>query len=69
MSDNDATATRQGNAETCHVECFDDGVDEGLDGEWYSYAPPTWYLSCGHTAQGIEPPDSCPVCGRKVVDE
>ena len=50
---------------TCEVECFDDGVDE-MDGEWFSYAPPTWYLSCGHTAQGTEKPNFCPVCGKTV---
>ena len=53
---------------TCHVECFDDGVDEALDGEWISYAPPTWYLSCGHTVEGSERPKYCCECGRKVVD-
>ena len=51
---------------TCEVECFDDGADEGMDGEWFSYAPPTWYLSCGHTAQGTEKPNFCPVCGKAV---
>lgn len=51
----------------CHVESFDDGVDEGMDGEWYSYQPPTWYLSCGHEAQGAERPCFCPVCGRRVT--
>ena len=53
---------------TCDIECFDDGVDEGLDGEWFSYSSPMWYLSCGHTAQGTEKPNFCPNCGRKVVD-
>lgn len=52
---------------TCEVECFDDGVDEGMDGEWFSYAPPTWYLSCGHTAQGTEKPNFCHVCGKVVT--
>lgn len=51
---------------TCEVECFDDGVDEGMDGEQFSYAPPTWYLSCGHTAQGTEMPNFCHVCGKAV---
>lgn len=51
---------------TCEVESFDDGVDEGMDGELFSYAPPTWYLSCGHTAQGTEMPNFCPVCGKAV---
>ena len=50
----------------CEVECFDDGVDEGMDGEWYSYAPPTWYLSCGHDVQGTERPNFCVVCGKAV---
>lgn len=52
--------------ETCHVECFDDGIDEGLDGEPV-FTSPTWYLSCGHTTQDSERPNFCPVCG-KVVD-
>lgn len=51
----------------CRVEGFDDGVDEALDGEWYSYAPPTWYLSCGHRVEGSEQPNFCPTCGYKVV--
>ena len=50
----------------CEVECFDDGVDEGMDGEWFSYAPPTWYLSCGHEVRGIERPNYCVVCGKWV---
>lgn len=54
---------------TCHVECYDDGIDEDLDGEWYSYALPTWYLSCEHEAYGVECPSFCPVCGRQIVDE
>lgn len=54
---------------TCHAEGFDDGVDEGLDGEWYSYSPPTWYLSCGHEVHESECPRFCPVCGREVVGE
>ena len=54
---------------TCEVECFDDGVDEGMDGEWFSYAPPTWYLSCGHTVQGMEGPNFCPSCGARVIKE
>lgn len=56
-------------AGTCHVECFDDGVDEGVDGEWYSYSAPTWYLSCGHEIHESERPEWCPWCGKKVVDE
>ena len=51
----------------CEVEGYDDGVDEGVDGDWYSYAPPTWYLSCGHRCEGSERPSFCPMCGRKVV--
>ena len=51
----------------CEVECFDDGVDEGMDGEWFSYAPPTWYLSCGHEVRGIERPNYCPKCGKRCV--
>lgn len=54
---------------TCHAEGFDDGVDEGMDGEWYSYSPPTWYLSCGHEVHESECPRFCPVCGREVVGE
>lgn len=54
---------------TCHVECYDDGVDEALDGEWCSYAPPTWYLSCEHEACGVDCPSFCPVCGRQIVDK
>ena len=51
---------------TCEVECFDDGVDENLDGEWYSYDYPNYELSCGHRVYGIEPPKYCPECGREV---
>ena len=54
---------------TCEVEGYDDGVDEGMDGEWYSYVPPTWYLSCGHRCEGSERPRYCPVCGKRVVEE
>lgn len=54
---------------TCEVEGYDDGVDEGMDGDWYSYAPPTWYLSCGHRCEGSERPRYCPVCGKRVVEE
>ena len=50
----------------CEVECFDDGVDEDMDGEWFSYAPPKWYLSCGHEVQGTERPNYCVVCGKAV---
>ena len=50
----------------CEVECFDDGVDEDMDGEWFNYAPPTWYLSCGHEVKGTERPNYCVVCGKAV---
>ena len=53
---------------TCHVESYDDGVDEGMDGDWYAYAPPTWFLSCGHQVEGAERPNFCPSCGARVVD-
>lgn len=53
---------------TCHIECYDDGVDEGLDGEWYSYDRPKYDLSCGHSCYETEPPKYCPNCGAKVVD-
>lgn len=52
----------------CYVESFDDGLDEGLDGEWYTHMPPTWYLSCGHEAHWDDPL-FCPVCGKRVVPE
>lgn len=52
---------------TCEVEGYDDGMDEGMDGEWFAYAPPTWYLSCGHEIYSSERPHYCPNCGRKVV--
>ena len=51
---------------TCHVECFDDGMDEGLDGEWFAYATATWHLSCGHEVYGTERPRYCPNCGRRI---
>jgi len=53
---------------TCEAVGFDDGMDEGIDGEWHSYDEPKWDLSCGHSAYGVEPPNFCPNCGRKVVD-
>ena len=59
----------EGSGATCFVLCFDDGVDEGMDGEWYTYGPPTWYLSCGHETYGYECPKFCSVCGAMVVDE
>ena len=51
---------------TCTVECFDDGIDEALDGSPI-YTTPTWYLSCGHTCVGAERPSFCPDCGRRCV--
>lgn len=54
---------------TCTVVDFDDGVDEGMDGEWHSYAPPTWTLSCGHVVQGDYEPSYCIHCGAEVVGE
>lgn len=51
---------------TCEVEGFDDGMDEGMDGEWFALAPATWFLSCDHEVYGSERPHYCPVCGRKV---
>lgn len=47
------------------IEYFDDGVDEGMDGEWYSYGPATYHLSCGHSAYECEP-NFCPECGKPV---
>lgn len=54
---------------TCQIIGFDDGVDEGIDGEWHQYAEPQYDLSCGHSSQGTEAPNYCPNCGRKVVSE
>lgn len=54
---------------TCHIECYDDGLDEGLDGEWFSYDVPRFYLSCGHTSAGTEMPGYCEECGARVRDE
>ena len=56
-------------AGTCEVDGYDDGIDEGMDGDWYSYAPPTWCLSCWHRCEGSERPRYCPVCGKRVVEE
>lgn len=56
-----------GNAGTCHAEGYDDGIDDGLDGEPFAYAPSTWFLSCGHEVYDSERPSYCAVCGRKVV--
>ena len=53
---------------TCEVIGFDNGYDEGLDGEWFALAPATWFLSCDHEAHG-QRPSYCPVCGRKVKEE
>ena len=52
---------------TCEDIGFDDGYDEGLDGEWFALAPATWFLSCDHEAHG-QRPSYCPVCGRKVKE-
>ena len=54
---------------TCEILGYDDGYDEGLDGEMYQYADPRYFLSCEHEAYGSVVPNYCPVCGRKVVDE
>lgn len=53
----DAIAATLG-AGTCYVVCSDD----------YSYMPPTWHLSCGHTVQGNERPNYCSNCGKRVVE-
>lgn len=55
--------------ETCEILGYDDGYDEGVDGEMYQYADPRYFLSCEHEAYGSIPPKYCPECGRKVVDE
>ena len=52
---------------TCEVETFDNGLDEDYDGSLYSYAPPTYYLSCGHEAYQCKP-NYCPDCGAKVMN-
>ena len=52
---------------TCEVEGFDDGIDEGLDGEWFALAPATWFLSCDHEVYGSERPHYCPNCGARVI--
>jgi rubrerythrin len=52
----------------CHVECFDDGVDEALDGS-VIYLGARWFLSCDHEVEGRERPNYCPICGRMVVSE
>ena len=49
----------------CKIEAFDNGLDEDYDGSLYSYAPPTYYLSCGHEAYQCKP-NYCPDCGAKV---
>ena len=53
---------------TCEIDYFDDGLDEAIDGEIISYAPPTWYLTCGHTVQGMEAPSFCQECGKRVIE-
>ena len=52
----------------CEIESFDNGLDEDCDGSLYSYAPPTYYLSCGHEAYEYRP-SYCPDCGAKVINE
>lgn len=52
---------------TCEIESFDNGLDEDYDGSLYSYAPPTYYLSCGHEAYQYKP-NYCPNCGAKVTE-
>lgn len=54
---------------TCEILGYDDGYDEGVDGEMYQYADPRYFLSCEHEAYGSVVPKYCPECGRKVVDE
>lgn len=51
----------------CHVECFDDGLDEALDGS-VIYLGAKWYLSCGHEVEGSERPNFCSTCGAKLVN-
>ena len=50
---------------TCHVEGYDDGEDELLDGTWV-YREPTWHLSCGHEVHGTHQPNFCPNCGKAL---
>ena len=52
----------------CKIESFDNGLDEDYDGSLHSYAPPTYYLSCGHEAYYLKP-NYCPDCGAKVVNQ
>lgn len=54
---------------TCEILGYDDGYDEGVDGEMYQYADPRYFLSCEHEAYGSVVPKYCPECGRKVLDE
>lgn len=54
---------------TCEILGYDDGYDEGVDGEMYQYVDPRYFLSCEHEAYGSVVPKYCPECGRKVVDE
>lgn len=54
---------------TCEILGYDDGYDEGVDGEMYQYADARHFLSCGHEVYGSITPKYCPECGRKVVDE
>ena len=52
---------------TCHVEGYDDGEDELLDGTWV-YRVPTWHLSCGHEVHGTHRPCFCPRCCRRIKE-
>ena len=52
----------------CKIKTFDNGLDEDYDGSLYNYAPPTYYLSCGHEAYQYKP-NYCPDCGAKVINE
>ena len=53
---------------TCEILSFDNGLDEDYDGSIYSYAPPTYYLSCEHEAYYLKP-NYCPECRAKVVEK
>ena len=53
---------------TCEILSFDNGLDEDYDGSIYSYAPPTYYLSCKHEAYYLKP-NYCPDCGAKVIEK
>ena len=51
----------------CHIDGYDDGEDELLDGTWV-YRVPTWHLSCGHEVHGTHRPCFCPRCGRRIKE-